>query len=790
MKDSYGKTYMNYGLFDIMNGMIRWLGSHVSDTANLSRAHTIRPLVLPAALMIICSVLCYFFSSFIPSLVISITVFVLHLIFADQTKADKPALSITIFMLSFSFVYIGIFISSRLNAKCDTADCYICKVTGVSKDLSGDLDMTVRLEGGALCMVRFDCEYDTFHPGDILKLYGKLREPDNAGNPGEFDYREYLRKQGILYTIICKKYETIRKTGFSTGMIGIIRDFIFNLRKLFFDSVSSSFDESEKALTAAVCLGDKSLISSDVKRFFKLSCCSHLLAVSGTHFAGFLACLPMLLNILRIKRNKAFITHAALCVLIGCLTGWSESVTRASIMSICLFADREWLSALSLASIVMVLADPFCPMSSGFQMSFCAVIAIKIYGDKISHYLIKLHLGEKTASLISIPVSVWLGLLPFWSDISMRPDLGHLAVQISGTAVAGVSCAFFIPCVLLCRVLPFAAEYMSSPLLLSLRILYRIVFFGALISETDAKPVHLSGTLLFILGISVFFFMLPPCMFRRIMLKPSIMILTLSIVLEAFAYFKNPVCTVVFADVGQGDCCLVITPDKTCLIDGGTWEEGSNTVSNLLDYYGLSYVDYGIMSHWDIDHAGGIAALYEQRSIKTIYTSFIPAPDIKDKDVEEFFKSTKINESDYISAIEPLYSGDLIPLSDSVYIEVLYPSESKDGGNESSLVLMLHIEDQKATKILFTGDIGSETEARLIKDGIKLDCDILKVSHHGSKYSSSSEFIDACSPDIAVISVGADNFYGHPAPSTLERLEDCGCSVFRTDTEGAVILEY
>ena len=82
------------------------------------------------------------------------------------------------------------------------------------------------------------------------------------------------------------------------------------------------------------------------------------------------------------------------------------------------------------------------------------------------------------------------------------------------------------------------------------------------------------------------------------------------------------------------------------------------------------------------------------------------------------------------------------------------------------------------------------TESLLIDSGIDIDCDILKVAHHGSKYSSSSAFIEACSPEIAVISVGKHNFYGHPAPDTLKRFDSYGCDVFRTDEEGAVIIEY
>ena len=132
----------------------------------------------------------------------------------------------------------------------------------------------------------------------------------------------------------------------------------------------------------------------------------------------------------------------------------------------------------------------------------------------------------------------------------------------------------------------------------------------------------------------------------------------------------------------------------------------------------------------------------------------------------------------------------ILPYVDTVNIDVLYPYNCSGGGNEESLVLMLNVAGKEKTSVLFTGDIGKLTEDRLVADGASIDCDILKVAHHGSKYSSSQDFLDKASPQIAVISVGAHNFYGHPSPAALERLELAGCKVFRTDQEGAVILEY
>ncbi len=793
MKDYYGKTYRNKGFSNAAESIKQRLSLLASDARNLCRVVIKRPLVIPAVLMMFCCFISYYLSSWIPSVVIAFAVLACFAFISKRVSVNKNALLSVAVLLIAVLVYIGLFISTKLNSYNDESECYKCTVIRVSEDLSGEIVLTVKLEGGVLARANFYCEHGDVDPGDILVLYGKIKEPEKAGNPGEFDYREYLRKQGILNTISCKRYEVVGKAGFPVNITGKFQSIFLALRVKCFEAVTESFNATDKALAAAVCIGDKSLITPDVKRDFKMSCCSHLLAVSGTHFAGFLACLPVVLNVLKVKRKNAIIVHAVFCILIGCLTGWSDSVTRAAIMSICLFADREWLSALSLASIVMMLADPFCPLSTGFQMSFCAVIAIKVYGAKITDFLTKFRIGEKLSSVLSVTVSASLGLIPFWSEVSMRPDSEHMLIQISGSFIAGAACTFFIPCVFLCKLLPFLNQYLSMPLKLCLELLLTLVNKGCSLSEKGGSPVNLSNLLLLLLGITVFLFMIPPCVLKRLFFKPVVLVLAVFIGFESFSVINKPACRIVFADVGQGDCCLIMTPEKTCLIDAGTYDEGSSTVTDLLDYYGIYQVDICVMSHWDVDHAGGIAALCDQGRTKSILTSYVPLPNDSDKDVQEFFLSTSLSGYDnslYLSQLQPVYAGDKISLSDSVCLDVLYPFECKGGGNEDSLVLMLHVSGEEETEILFTGDIGFESETALMDSDVDLDCDILKVAHHGSKYSTSDSFLEECSPEVAVISVGAHNFYGHPSPDTLERLETYGCEVFRTDLEGAVMLEY
>lgn len=795
MNDFYGKSTGIFRRRRLSERLISKARSIFSDLAHLEQVFSKRPLLIPAGLLLLCSFLSYLAQSVVPAILMCVLVISIIVIYIRKHKALTVLFAGI--LICCMLIYSGFSISSKLNAVANTGtDEFSCRVTSVSHDLSGNLDVVARLDGGAYCVLKYygtDPVFASIRTGDYLSIYGKLKEPEKASNPGEFDYREYLKKQGISYILTCDSVEIVGRAGFPVSLTGYIQDAFLNMRKSALNAVCSTFDKPSRALAAAVCSGDKSLISDDVRRDFKMSCCSHLLAVSGTHFAGFLVCLPMILNAFKLKRKSAFLVHSMFCILIGCMTGWSDSVTRAAIMSICVFAGRDWLSALSLASVVMTLADPFCPLSSGFQMSFCAVVGIKVYSPKVTSFLMKFHLGEGISNMFSAAICAGLGMIPFWSDISMRPDPLHLLIQIAGSFIAGICCTFFVPCVLLCSFLPFWSQFLSSPLLLCIKALRHLVSFGCELSEKGGAPVHLSKTFLIVLALSVFLFFMPPSILKRLFFKLSCLVLAVMIGFNIVSVINRPDCRVVFADVGQGDCCLIMTRDKTCLIDGGTYEEGASTVSDLLDYYGIWQVDLCVMSHWDVDHAGGIAALCVQGRTKTILTSYVPGPSDSDKDVEDFFKSTGLNNDSkalYMSQLSLCLAGDRIMLSDTVFLDVLYPSSGTGGGNEQSLVAKLHISGSDPADILFTGDIGQLTEAQLIEESADLDCDILKVAHHGSKYSSSDHFIAVCSPTIAVISVGAHNFYGHPAPATLERLEKAGCTIFRTDQEGAVVLEY
>ena len=156
----------------------------------------------------------------------------------------------------------------------------------------------------------------------------------------------------------------------------------------------------------------------------------------------------------------------------------------------------------------------------------------------------------------------------------------------------------------------------------------------------------------------------------------------------------------------------------------------------------------------DEDHTGGLDYLNEAGRIDTFLTCY------------------------------DLHAGQKVMMTDDVSLTCVWPHHVTDGGNEDSVVLLFEYDD---FTILFTGDIGFDSESALISEGADIDADVLKVGHHGSAYSTSAQFLEYVSPEEAVISVAQNSPYGHPAPATIERLTDYGCIIRRTDHEGAII---
>lgn len=235
--------------------------------------------------------------------------------------------------------------------------------------------------------------------------------------------------------------------------------------------------------------------------------------------------------------------------------------------------------------------------------------------------------------------------------------------------------------------------------------------------------------------------------------------------------------TVHFIDVGQGDCAIVQTPDGNLLIDAGT-PDSAQTIRRYADALGITEFAYAIFTHPHADHIGSAAALVEAYQFDSV---ILPNAVSTSSTFEHLLDALEKENCEMIEG----KSGVGLTLG-KLKIDLLAPVGAYDDLNDMSVVALLTYD---GGKFLFTGDAEAVSEADILKTASP-DCDVLKVGHHGSSTSSSEAFLTAASPEIAVISVGEGNSYGHPHASIVKRLETCGAEIYRTDLCGSVVVSF
>lgn len=278
--------------------------------------------------------------------------------------------------------------------------------------------------------------------------------------------------------------------------------------------------------------------------------------------------------------------------------------------------------------------------------------------------------------------------------------------------------------------------------------------------------------------------------------KLSLMHLVVFLCLSVFAFSTHSIASqkdgllkVYFFDVGQGDSILIISPNQSqVLIDGGPDNTILQKLGEVMPFYDKD-IDAVIVSHPHADHIVGLMNVLERYEVENIIEAKESYNSSEFQAWQEAVKNENANDIEAIAGLPRAgRGGKVIDLGDSVTLTILHPFESVVDDNPKNphddvVVMMLRYKD---LEIMLTGDIEQKVERRLILAGENLDSDVLKIGHHGSKTSTSEEFLSAVSPEIAVIQVGAKNRYGHPSPEVLGRLKDYGIRYYRNDIDGTV----
>lgn len=247
---------------------------------------------------------------------------------------------------------------------------------------------------------------------------------------------------------------------------------------------------------------------------------------------------------------------------------------------------------------------------------------------------------------------------------------------------------------------------------------------------------------------------------------------------KTFANVENERIKISYIDVGQGDSELIQVNNKNLLIDAGPSQNTDKLIS-FLKSQKIRKLDYVIATHPHEDHIGGMPAIIKKYPIDKFYAPKIIAN-------TQFFENMVTALKDKDMKIYPAKSGMSIDLGKNTKCNIIAPNNNKyENLNDYSIVLVI---SYKNCKFLFTGDAENLSEEEILNNNYDISCNVLKIGHHGSKTSSSDEFLDKTRANIAVISCGKDNDYGHPNKTTLEKLKRHNIKIYRTDLEGNIIL--
>ncbi len=647
--------------------------------------------------------------------------------------------------------------------------------------------MCVRLylRGDAELLSQIDC-------GQILAVTGHIWRSDPVTNPWEFDFGDYLRRNGMAAYATAKIDDVkllARYTDLPTRLVSVRRAIGAHIDRLFPENA---------AMVRALVLGDRSLLSEETREAMNRTGTAHLISISGLHVTV-LAGLLMLLLGRFLRRRWACAATLTFLVFYGAVIGFRAPFSRALLM-FALFAfapaaglPSDPITRLSAAMLVYLSVRPLDVADAGFVLSFAAAAGILLLMPPLTSLFGLQNLRrQKPSSHISLRLArktaLYLGTL---LCASLAAQLATLPAVIAFFGVQSVvSLPFNLVCVPLCMLgylgalaiillsvvcFPAAAALAGVPDALftwlvhmtrwSLQLPQTVVRIGRY--PVPLVLIH-AGVILAASELSRI-----RLRWRRLLPAALVMVACAS---SLVVFVRAVPFSVVFLDADQADCAVVRTRGHTYLIDTG------DTYTPAPDYLGATclHLDGIVLSHPHQDHAGGLSDVLAAFKPDAIY---VPAGWFDAEDVAPaVHEGIELAREMRVPIVE-LAAGDHVALSGSADLTVYSPANgaAPDSINDMSLLALVRCEGQS---VLFTGDLSQDGEPETVPDA-----DILKVAHHGSNKATSEAFLKACTPEIAVVSVGENNF-GHPSQETLDRLSASGARVYQTRCCGAISMVF
>ncbi len=551
------------------------------------------------------------------------------------------------------------------------------------------------------------------------------------------------------------------------------------------ETVAAVFPERTRAMMNAILLGDRYELSDEDETYLSEAGLLHITAVSGLHCAFLLSILIFLIG--RHRSRLLFALALPVLWLYALTTGLTPSVTRACVMlSLMLLApvferESDPPTSLALALFLLLLANPFAAKSISLQLSFAAMAGLitltpRLYArirakkrGRAAWFVLGSLAATAGALVFTIPLSAF-----YFNTLVLAAPLSNLLCLWAATLTfaAGVltvlvgfvwlSAARVLACVphggalyLLSMArgvtkIPYHAVYFSG-YLLKCWLVYAYALFAACRLMKEAKRRYWAAALL--------------C--------AATLILTLWV--NALP-LRGGSLHIVALDVGQGQSVVLHSRGATALLDCGTksYLSAGDVTADYLQSVGVGTLDCVVLSHYHADHCNGLAVLFSRLHVRRLILPDIEPDDELRAEVLELAQRHGV-------PVSFARETEMIPLGEATL--TVYPPAAEGDMNEECLAALCTTGRFDA---LFTADMDANTEYMLLAKNALPDVEVLMAGHHGSKYSSGGDLLVEVRPEVAVVSCGASNSYGHPHAEALHRLTDAGATVYRTDLQGNI----
>lgn len=619
--------------------------------------------------------------------------------------------------------------------------------------------------------------------GDLIEIKGEYSAPEVARNYKGFDYSQYLKTLNIYGTIKVEESKIINKNQLSPILISIN-----NIKEKMIDNANRNMPKRTANLLLGILIGERDNIQEDIIESFRTANLSHILAVSGAHTSYIILGITYLISKSKTPKRIGYIITIINLLIFIIITGASYSVVRACIMAIVVigakicYRKENFFTSICISLIIILIQNPFAINDIGLKLSFMGTAGIVIFNKSITNFFIKLKIKQKIAEALSVTFSAQLMIMPItilnFNTISLTFFISNiLASPLLGIIIIFGFISIFISSILnpISKILFLILHIFLELLILVSKVTEKIPGSSILVRT----PNILFAIVYYILILFFnYFFVIKQNPTRRFH-KKIIKIITIKNIKNGFKVIAvvflimllltrivriiNPTLKIYFIDVGQGDSTLIVTPkNKKILIDGG--EGKTNVLFQYLLDRRINKIDYIIISHFDSDHCNGLIEIIEKMRVENIVMSK------QSKESEEYKKILEIIKQKNIK-VSSVKAEDKIIIEKNLYTKILNPAEKfefQDLNNNAIVAKLVY----KDFSMLFTGDIEKAEENLAKKYKNELKSTILKVAHHGSKTSTSEEFLKYVEPQIALIGVGENNKFGHPNQITIEKLKN------------------